>query len=385
MQESGNRKGYSWFVEFVICLGLYFAGSILSSFLLAPGLVYYSLQDAEYRQMLQGNQMDMNVIMNMISRLPEWFTILTLFGEITLIVVFMLYCRYGEKRQFRTMGFQKKNVVSQYAKGLLIGAVTFCGAYLLTVVTGSTTLAGLAKDVVPAYVLFYFLGYMIQGMAEEVIFRGFLLVSLSRRYPVKTAVVLSSLFFMMFHGGNSELSILAMVNLFLFGVFAALVFLSYENIWIVAAMHTMWNFVQGNVFGIRVSGMTKQNSIFLTSVNDRLHFINGGDFGLEGGFAVTIVILLGIYLVYQRMAVRSLLEEIKPGSSFMEFFRLEDEEDVEELHQDREGRVYRNNPQEFTETPWRPDTMAQGQESFDDALDGKNGTIQTSFNAGYFR
>ena len=29
MQESGNRKGHSWFVEFVICLGLYFAGSIL--------------------------------------------------------------------------------------------------------------------------------------------------------------------------------------------------------------------------------------------------------------------------------------------------------------------------------------------------------------------
>lgn len=72
-----------------------------------------------------------------------------------------------------------------------------------------------------------------------------------------------------------------------------------ENIWVVGAFHSLWNFAQGNIYGIQVSGNSLQPAI-LNSSNVKGHgLINGAGFGLEGGLGVTLVLGLGIaYLVY---------------------------------------------------------------------------------------
>lgn len=72
-----------------------------------------------------------------------------------------------------------------------------------------------------------------------------------------------------------------------------------ENIWAVGAFHSLWNFAQGNIYGIQVSGNSLQPAI-LNSSNVKGHgLINGAGFGLEGGLGVTLVLGLGIvYLVY---------------------------------------------------------------------------------------
>ena len=41
--------------------------------------------------------------------------------------------------------------------------------------------------------------------------------------------------------------------------------------------------------------------MFDSSFSDGWSFMNGGDFGLEGGLAVSIVLAVGIYVVYRRM------------------------------------------------------------------------------------
>ena len=84
-----------------------------------------------------------------------------------------------------------------------------------------------------------------------------------------------------------------------FGIFAALLLVKCENIWVVGAFHSLWNFAQGNIYGIQVSGNSLQPAI-LNSSNVKGHgLINGAGFGLEGGLGVTLVLGLGIaYLVY---------------------------------------------------------------------------------------
>ncbi len=151
----------------------------------------------------------------------------------------------------------------------------------------------------PLGILGYLVGYLVQGMAEEVLCRGYLFVSLSRRHSVVYSAVLSALFFAMLHGANSGLTPLAVFNLFLFGIFAALLLVKCENIWVVGAFHSLWNFAQGNIYGIQVSGNSLQPAI-LNSSNVKGHgLINGAGFGLEGGLGVTLVLGLGIvYLVY---------------------------------------------------------------------------------------
>ena len=123
------------------------------------------------------------------------------------------------------------------------------------------------------------------------------MISMARRYPIVVGILANSLIFGALHLANSGISVLAFVNLVLFGVFASLYFLRRGNIWGVAAFHTMWNLVQGNFYGIKVSGMEMQCSILQSAMTDGKELINGGEFGLEGGLAVTVVYTIGIVVL----------------------------------------------------------------------------------------
>jgi membrane protease YdiL (CAAX protease family) len=146
-------------------------------------------------------------------------------------------------------------------------------------------------------ILLFLLGYLLQGMSEEVLVRGYFMVSLGRANSIGWAVIMSSLMFAMLHIFNAGLSVLAFINLALYGLMMALYMLKHESIWGVCAIHSAWNFVQGNVFGVQVSGMPLTESVFATELTGS-HWITGGDFGLEGGLAVTVVLLAGIALVW---------------------------------------------------------------------------------------
>ena len=60
----------------------------------------------------------------------------------------------------------------------------------------------------------------------------------------------------------------------------------------VCAMHSMWNFAQGNIFGLPVSGQGGLPSPLSAEVSEGTWktLFNGGSFGLEGGLAVTAVL-----------------------------------------------------------------------------------------------
>ena len=139
---------------------------------------------------------------------------------------------------------------------------------------------------------------MIQGMAEEVMCRGFLLTSISRCHSVTTAVLVSSAVFSLLHILNpSGFLHLPLINIFLYGIFASMLFLRTESIWFCAGFHTAWNFTQGTILGIPASGL-KLPSIFTAVINDNLSVINGGDFGLEGGLGVTVILVFGCLILF---------------------------------------------------------------------------------------
>ncbi len=140
-------------------------------------------------------------------------------------------------------------------------------------------------------------GRVVQGMAEEVLCRGYFLVSVGRRYPMSAAVLFNSCAFAALHLLNPGISPLAVANLILFGIFASICFIRTENIWLVGAVHSVWNLVQGNVYGGNVSGMKTSCSIFSAAAADGREIFHGGEFGLEGGIAVTVVLLAAILLL----------------------------------------------------------------------------------------
>lgn len=299
MKEAEKTKSHSILGEMIIFIVLYVISIFVEAMALVPGLLVYGLIHPISAGIEQYN--------SLLQNRSQWVTVYMLFAEIFLIVLYTGYCKFIEKRPLSSMGFTKRNMSSFYAKGIGWSAVLISGAYLICVLTGACHFEGVSAQLVPGYVIFYLIGYMIQGLAEEVICRGYLLVSLSRRNSVWYSVILSSGVFMAMHMSNEHVTVLAYINLFLCGLLFGLLFVESGSIWMVAALHSGWNFLQGNIFGISVSGTAKASSVFDSSFSDGWSFMNGGDFGLEGGLAVSIVLAVGIYVVYRRMERRGML------------------------------------------------------------------------------
>ena len=91
---------------------------------------------------------------------------------------------------------------------------------------------------------------------------------------------------------------LAVVNLFLVAVFFALYMICFDNIWGACAIHSVWNYAQGNIYGIKVSGIeVHAASVFSVTSPQESSLINGGAFGAEGGLGTTVVLLVSLALL----------------------------------------------------------------------------------------
>ncbi len=216
-------------------------------------------------------------------------------GIATILII--IYCRFIEKRSLYSMGFNRKKAFLDYAVGLAVGLGMFSVSVLISFLTGSLQYDGFVLGNGIGLLLCFFIGFIIQGMSEEVILRGYFMMSVAAKNSILLAVLANSIIFALLHLTNPGVSILGMVNLILFGLFASVYALKMNSIWGICAIHSIWNFAQGNIYGIRVSGMDTPVSLFSFLPKGTSTLINGGAFGLEGGLAVTIVLLLSTLIV----------------------------------------------------------------------------------------
>lgn len=236
-------------------------------------------------------------VFDYVRNLPQWFTVLSLFATAIITLLAIVYCRGIEGRSTVSMGLGKKGMVKNYGFGYLVGMVMISATIVLSVLFGGAKFTGFNQGVSLLYVGLFFLGYLVQGMSEEVCFRGYFMISCANRVHVAIAVFISSLAFSAMHLANPGITLFAVFNLTLFGVFAAVYVLRTDDLWGACAIHSAWNFLQGNIFGVSVSGSGVSTSIFGTSFVEGRELLSGGAFGIEGGVCTTIVLTIGIALV----------------------------------------------------------------------------------------
>lgn len=224
------------------------------------------------------------------------------FGGLILLV--WLWVRGYEKRGLATLGFERSGALGQYGRGLLLGFLAFLGAVGLMGLfgnvapeTGNPGRVGQAGLAALAGVLLILPGWLVQGAAEEVLTRGWMLPTLAARYRPWIGVAVSSLFFAAAHGLNPNLSTLALVNLVLYGLFAAFYALREGSLWGICAFHAVWNWAQGNLFGLQVSGSDLGGGMLFDLMETGPDWFTGGAFGPEGGLAVTAVLLVGMAII----------------------------------------------------------------------------------------
>lgn len=291
------QKGLNWALELLIFVAVFIVVTIGQLIFMLPAELIMLFTNKSYIQALQTGNVDLAIQASNELAASNAYTIVMLFSTIAMTLLTMLFCKLIQKRKMSTLGFVKKGILKEYGLGLIIGFVIFSLAVLFCVVTGSLELSGISGTFAILPFILFFAGYMIQGMAEEVLCRGYLMVSIGRRYPMWIAVLLNSLFFAALHLGNAGMSVLAFINLTLFGIFASVYFIKRGSIWGIGAIHSIWNFVQGNFYGIKVSGMETSCTVFESLVVENKTLINGGDFGLEGGLAVTLVLVIGTVIL----------------------------------------------------------------------------------------
>ena len=247
---------------------------------------------ATYLQTLQQSLMD---------KTSDFHLILDLLAFGFILNTAFRWTRKVEKRPIRTLGFYKENFLSALFKGYGLGLSLFILALAGLVVLGQYQFDSIHLDTYSlVFTLFTIPFWILQGTAEELVTRAWLIPQLAKRTNLKLAVLISSIFFTLLHMGNSGLTPLSLVNLFLFGVAMALYLLKTDTVWGVAGIHGAWNFAQGNLFGILVSGQPSGTSLMTFLPQGDQDWLSGASFGIEGSIMTSLVLLLLIlYLAYQ--------------------------------------------------------------------------------------
>jgi hypothetical protein len=82
------------------------------------------------------------------------------------------------------------------------------------------------------------------------------------------------------------------------------------GLWGVCAQHAVWNWAQGNVFGMEVSGGASSVPILWNLQEAGPDLITGGAFGPEGGLAVTFILLVSIVVLVALLRRKNTLARV---------------------------------------------------------------------------
>lgn len=298
-----TQKGLNWFLEILVFLAVFVVSSIGQILVMLPGELILLAQNEDYRTAAAAGDIEAATIAAAQIGSSDLYAVFSLFATIGMTAVVLLFCRLLQKRKPDTLGFTKAGMGREYLIGIAVGFVMFSSAVLICVAAGAIRIEGVSETFSIGMFILFVLGFMLQGMAEEVLCRGYVMVSIARRYSMWTAVISNAVIFAALHLLNNGISVPAFINLVLFGVFASLYFIKRGNIWGIAAVHSVWNLVQGNFWGLRVSGMVTECSVLRSTMVEGRDILNGGAFGPEGGLGVSVVLLVGICVLLRKKKV----------------------------------------------------------------------------------
>lgn len=276
MHNAAVKPGHNIFAELGISLLLMVILSVISLGV-ETAVTFILLTATNF-----GNQADIMLV-------PIVSAAIGILSSVLMIVCAVLYCRVFEKRGADTMGFTKKGAVRQYLIGVLAGLAVFAAAYLICAVFGGVKVSDTSAD----YILSLLPGcvsMLAAGLANAVFYYGYLMVSISRRYSVVTAVIASALLSSLAQVLNYILSelrkyspsfdllllIIVFLSLFLFDAAGMLLMIRSQNIWTAAAFGTVLKLCQ-LIF----------TALFTLNAND---VITGGYYGILRGTASAIAL-----------------------------------------------------------------------------------------------
>lgn len=184
--------------------------------------------------------------------------------------------------------------------GILLGLALFSSVFGLLHLIGVARWRGMSAhfDVIPMLA-----AAILAAVGEELAFRGGLFRLLEERLGTAIALAISASLFGLLHALNPGATVISTASIALeAGVLLGAAYALTRNLWFPIGLHLGWNFTEGGIFGVAVSGGHAANGFFSVSLVGRT-LLTGGAFGPEASIIATAV-SLALAVVFIVLAVR---------------------------------------------------------------------------------
>ena len=224
-------------------------------------------------------------------------------------VILLLFVKYLEKTTFEYFGFSKENYLEAIKVGTGLAIFSVVGIVAILLMSDNISLT-LSKDLKIGIIIMLVILVIMQGFLEEIVFRGYLMTRLAAKKGKWIAILLSSIFYIVFRMSNPSASKLDLINIFLISIVMSLLYWYFDNILVIAIFNAFWNCISGVVFGFNLSGIKLSDSIFTVEAISDKQVLIGGSYGIEGSIIATVffailglLVYMGLYLkMFRRIA-----------------------------------------------------------------------------------
>jgi uncharacterized protein len=227
-----------------------------------------------------------------------------------------LCARFLEGLPWRSLGLTFHR---GWLRDLLLGSAVGFASLLIAVAIASKGLrfsfategtAPMLKSMIGSGVLLF-----VAALAEETMFRGYGLQTLSRAKLAWLGVLLTSVPFGLVHLGNPNVVPgVTFANTAIAGIWLAMAYLRTRSLWLPLGVHWAWNWALGWFFGLPISGIKLVSHPLLQAEDSGPKWLTGGTYGIEGGIACTISLIL-ITIFLWRTSLVSATAELKQMTS----------------------------------------------------------------------
>ena len=222
---------------------------------------------------------------------------------VIVLVVFGLSARFIERREPIEIAPQPE--VLRLFSGFLLGLLLFTAAMavlrLLGVYhhDGLGTFSGVLKGLAFA---------TAAGVTEEVLFRGLLFRILSKATGTWGALALTSALFGAAHLNNPGATLGSAIAIAVeAGILLGAAYVATGGLGVPIGIHIGWNFCEGSIFGMAVSGTNAQPSLLRGSLNGPA-ILTGGAFGPENSIIAVILCLVVAVYFLRKMWIEKRIE-----------------------------------------------------------------------------
>lgn len=210
------------------------------------------------------------------------------------------YAAYAKLIERRALSeFGRVGALKELVAGLAIGTLLLVATIAVLAAVGIYRIHGVRDLSVLALPLAMAVG---PGVIEEILFRGVIFRIVESSLGSWLALLISAMLFGLIHLVNPQATLLGAVSIiFEAGVMLAGAYLVTRRLWLPIGIHIGWNFTQGGVFSVPVSGFATQGLVDGTLAGPE--WLSGGQFGAEASI-VTVLLSMALAAVLLRQAAQ---------------------------------------------------------------------------------